>query len=442
MIAIEPCRQCYEQVKDSASELPSVMYRERQSPATTIALAFFSFALAALGQQSIRTPQAPLYQSFQPNPAQTSFVRLGPFSGNADVGVGYSFTDNANTTETDKISLNQIYEQLNLELAWALSPFNRIDLTLGGQLQENFYSNGNDALNLVILPGSEIRFQAKVGDVVLQAFEQFAITQDPVSDATVAGQTNLNRLTNTIGVSALASLSHVDLELEFDYTYSDNLSGSTVSTQGGGDLRNSLHLGSRVGIEAGPTLSYGLAGDASYNTGAGANDTNVLSGGVFLRGHLTSLLAVDAGVGVLAGSGPGAGGPGYYAYLSARHEFSRSFRLLLGITHDSEFSSGLGVSESNNFRLTAQADLTRRWSVSASPFLNFGSVITGELPGAYTQYGFTVDSSYALSKHLSAAVNYRFAKRDGDGGSTKGVSAGESPNYTQNLFSVSLNYRF
>jgi hypothetical protein len=430
------------------------MHREGHLRAATIALAMFSLSLAALGQQSIRTPEAPLYQSFQPNPAQTSFVRLGPFAGNADVGMGYSFTDNANTTGTDKISLNQVYEQVDLELAWTLSPFNRIDLTLGGQLQENFYSSGTNALNLVILPGSEIRFQAKVGDVVLQAFEQFAITQDPVSDPTVAGQTNLNRLTNTIGVSALTTLSHVDLELEFDYTYSDTLGGSNVSAQEGGVprnvsaqeggvLRNSLHLGSRLGIEAGPTLSYGLEGNASYNTGAGANDTNVLSGGVFLRGHLTRLLAVDAAVGILVGSGPGAGGPGYYARLSARHEFSQTFRMLLGIIHDSEFSTGLGVSENNDFHLTAQADLTRRWSVSVGPFLNFGSVITGELPGAYTQYGVTVDSSYSFSKKLSAGISYRFAKRDGDGVSAKGVSAsGQSPNYTQNLFSVSLTYRF
>jgi hypothetical protein len=398
----------------------------------------FSLSVAAFGQQSIRTPEAPLYQTFQPNPAQTSFVRLGPFSGNADVGVGYSFTDNANLTENDKVSRNQFYENVDLELAWALSPFNRIDLTLGGQLQENFYSNGSNALNVAILPRSEIRFQAKVGDVVLQAFEQFAITQDPVSDPTVAGQTNLNRLTNTIGVSALAHLSHVDFELEFDYTYSDNLSGTSLPTQQGGDLRNSLHLGSRLGIEVGPTLSYGLEGNASYNAGAGANDITVLSGGVFVRGHLTSLLAVDASVGVLAGSGPGVGGPGYYARLSARHEFSRTFRMLLGISHDSGFSSGVGVSEINDFHLTAQADLSRRWTVSVGPFLNFGSVITGELPGSYTQYGITVDSSYALSKHLSAAVSYRFAKRDGDGGSSNGGSA----NYTQNLFSFSLTYRF
>jgi hypothetical protein len=431
------------------------MYREGHLRAATIALALFSLSLAALGQQSVRTPEAPLYQSFQPNPAQTSFVRLGPFSGNADVGVGYSFNDNANTTETDKISQNQFYEQVDLQLAWALSPFNRIDLTLGGQLQENFYSSGTNSLNLVILPGSEIRLQAKVGDVVLQAFEQFAIVQDPVSDATVTGQTNLNRLTNTIGVSALTTLSHVDFELEFDYTYSDvlggsnnTLNGSNVSAQEGGVLRNSLHLGSRVGIEAGPTLSYGLEGNASHNTGAGADDTNVLSGGVFLRGHLTSLLAVDAAVGILVGSGPGTGGPGYYARLSARHEFSRTFRMLLGATHDTEFSSGLNVSESNNFYLTAQADLARRWSVSVGPFLNFGSVITGEVPGTYTQYGIDVDSSYALSKRLSVAFNYRFTKRDGNGQSVIGQSVigqsaiGQSANYTQNFFSVSLTYRF
>jgi hypothetical protein len=424
------------------------MYRERHSPATSIVLAFFSFALTALGQQSfgqqsIRTPEAPLYQSFEPSPSRTSFVHLGPFSGNADVGIGYSFTDNSNLTESDKISLNQVFEQLDLELAWVLSPFNRIDLIIGGQLQENFYSSGTNALNLLILPGSEIRLQAKVGDVLLQAFEQFAITQDPVSDATVAGQTNLNRLTNTVGVSALASLSHVNLELQFDYTYSDNLSGSTLPTQEGGDLRNSLHLGTRLGIEAGPTLSYGLAGDASYNTGAGEADTNVLSGGVFVRGRVTSLLSVDAGAGILVGSGPGAGKPGYYAYLSARHEFSRTLRMLLGIRHDSEFSSGLGVSESNNFNLTAQVDLTRRWSVAVSPFLNFGSVITGELPGAYTQYGISVDSSYALSKRLNATFNYRFAKRDGSGSSVNGGSVnGGSQNYTQNYFSVSLVYRF
>ena len=423
------------------------MHRKGHLRAATIALALFSLSLAALGQQSIRTPEAPLYQSFQPNPAKTTFVRVGPFSGNADVGMGYSFTDNANTTGIDKISLNQVYEQVDLELAWTLSPFNRIDLTLGGQLQENFYSSGTNALNLAILPGSEIRFQAKVGDVVLQAFEQFSITQDPVSDATIAGQSNLNRLTNTIGVSALASLSHVDLELQFDYTYSDvlggsNVSGANVSDQEGGVLRNSLHLGTRIGIEAGPTLSYGLEGNASYNAGAGAEDINVLSGGVFVRGHPTSLLALDAAVGILVGSGPGFDGPGYYARLSARHEFSRTFRLLLGITHDIEFSSGLSVSESNNFYLTAQADLTRRWSVSVGPFLNFGSVITGELPGAYTQYGVTVDSSYALSKKLTAAISYRLAKRDGDGESVKGQFSGQSPNYTQNFFSVSLTYRF
>jgi|SRR5580692_8419758 hypothetical protein len=428
------------------------MHREIHSPANVIALATFFLAASALAQQSVRTPELPLYQSFQPNAAQSSFVHLGPFAGNADVGVGYLFTDNANTTETNKISLNEIDEKVDLDLAWVLSPFNRIDLSLGGELEENFYSNGTNALNPVILPGSEIRLQAKVGDVVLQAFEQFSIIQDPVSDPSVAGQTNLNRVANTIGMSALATWSRVDFSLEFDYTYSDTLGGSgsasasNISEQEGGVLRNSFHLGSRLGFEALPNLSYGLQADASHNAGGGSNDFNVLSGGGFLRGHVTSLLAVDAGAGILVGSGSGVGGPGYYAYISARHEFSHTFRMLLGISHDTEFSSGLGLSTENDFHFTAEVDLSRRWTVSVGPFLNFGNEIIGVLPGSYTQYGIAADSSFALSKRLVAAISYRFAKREGEGQEGQaGVNVnqnGGSGSYTQNLFSFTLTYRF
>ena len=119
---------------------------------TTVSLAF-----SALGQQSVRTPDVPPFTTFVPNPEEGTFVRVGPFSGTATLGLGYLYTDNANTsgtTGTGKLSLNEIFQDLDVDLAWPLSPFNRIDLRLGGQLQENFYSNGNNALNLAVRPGS------------------------------------------------------------------------------------------------------------------------------------------------------------------------------------------------------------------------------------------------------------------------------------------------
>lgn len=421
------------------------MYLATFSRAAAITLVTVSLALGALGQQSIRTPDIPGFKTFVPNPEQMSFVRFGPFSGTADVAVGYTFTDNANTTETDKLSLNETFENVDLDLEWTLSPFNRIDLQLGGQLQENFYSNGTAGLNLVVLPGSEIQFEAKAGDVLLRAFERFAITQDPITDPSVAGQTNLNRLTNTIGAGVEVPLYHVDIGLEFDYTYSDTLGGSTLGSNGialsassptaeeGGVLLNSFHLGGTLGFGSAPTLTYGLQVDASYNTGGGSSDFDVLSIGPFLRGHLTPLLEVDCGVGPLFTGGPGGGTPQYYAFLSVRHELSRVLQVLVGASHDSEFSSGLGVTQNNNIHLTAEANLSRQWIVTAGPFLNFGTVITGTFPGAFTQYGLTIDSAVRLNKRLSADISYRFTRRDGD------TSAGR---YTQNLVTFTVRYGF
>src|SRR5258707_2838643 len=195
----------------------------------------------------MRLHDPPYYGSFVFTPEQQVLFRAGPFSGTGDIGLGYTFNDNANaigTTNTgiSKLSLNQIFENLDLNLAWVLSPLNRIDVQLGGQLQENFYSNGTNALNVAILPGSQIRLQATVGDVLFQTYEQFAIVQDPVSDPTIAGQTNLNRLTNTMGISASVPLYRAVAGLELDYTYSDILGGSGLSSQQAWLIRNSLHV--------------------------------------------------------------------------------------------------------------------------------------------------------------------------------------------------------
>jgi hypothetical protein len=194
-----------------------------------------SLAFDALGQESIRTPEPPRYQTFAVNPAEAVLFRAGPFSGTGDLSLSYTFNDNADTTGTtttgiSKISLNQIFENVDLNLAWVLSPLNRIDVQLGGQLQENFYSNGSQVLNLAI-QASQIRFQATVGDVLFQTYEQFAIVQDPVVDPTIAGQTNLNRLINTMGISASVPLYRAQAGLELDYTYSDILGGGGVASQ-------------------------------------------------------------------------------------------------------------------------------------------------------------------------------------------------------------------
>jgi len=435
-------------------------------PATAIILATVWLAFAAFGQQSVRTPEIPPFTEFAPNPEEGTFVRLGPFSGTAAVGFGYLYTDNANTSGTNtsgtntngtgKISLNEIFQDLGVDLAWPLSPFNRIDLRFGGQLQENFYSNGTNALNVAVNPDSQIQLEAKVGEFLLRAFERFTILQDPVSDPSVAGQTNLNRLSNIIGVGVDWPLYHADLGLSFAYTYSDQLGGTSVSASEGVVLLNSFHLGSKISFQPlvsqlpnerknqapassrlSPTLSYGLEVNASYNAGNGPFDFYTFSLGPFIRGNITPLLEVDAGIGPLLSAGPAGEPPQYYGFLAVRYHPSRLIQILAGIDHDTEFSSGLGVTQNNNVRLTVQASLTRKCTFTVGPYVNFGSVITGEFPGSYTQIGVETDLTYAFSRRITGGLTYRYVKRNGgeNGGGT-------GANYTQNTASVSLSYHF
>jgi hypothetical protein len=236
---------------------------------------------------------------------------------------------------------------------------------------------------------------------------------------------------------------HGDAGLEFAYTYSDQFGGTKATASEGGALLNSFHLGEKVSFEFSPTLSYGLQVDTSYNAGGGSSDFYVLSFGPFLRGHITPLLEVDAGVGPLLSAGPAGKTPQYYAFLEVRHQLSRLFQILEGVSHDSEFSSGLGLTQNNNVHLTAQATLTRQFTVTVGPYVNFGTVVTGELPGSYTQYGVEVDSRFRFSRHLSADISYRFSKRDSGGTTGEVTAAGVTTGrYTQSLFSVSVRYAF
>jgi hypothetical protein len=264
-----------------------------------------------------------------------------------------------------------------------------------------------------------------------------------VLDPTIAGATNLNRLTNTLGMSASVPLYRAQVGFELDYTYSDilGIGGTGVSGIGGSGIaaseaaivRNSLHVGGNFGFEIAPSLTLGVELNASHNTGAGSFDTNVISGGGFLRGNLTRLIEVDIGAGVLIGQGPVVDQPQYYVYLTARHQISRNLQLLVGASHDVDFSSGDGIALNNSFNIGAQLQASRRWTVEVSPFINFGDVIAGTVPGRYTQYGVTVDSLYQLSGHISIDLNYRYAKREGEG---------QSASYGQNLYSVSVKYVF
>jgi hypothetical protein len=345
--------------------------------------------LAASAQESIRTSQRPALRTFRA-PTETNLINIGPFHGNAALGLGYDFTDNADfsgTTSGARISRNQISESLGLALAWLVTPVNRVDLQGGVKLEENFYSNGHSALNVAISPGTEIRLQAFVGDVKIEVFDQFAIVQDTASDPTASGQTNLNRLGNTIGVTAAVPVWSATLTGEADYTYSQALSSSSGAA--GGGSRNTFHGAGGATFYWSPAVQYGVVSyfthsiGGSTTGGSSTSDENVVSFGGFVKGRLTRLIEFDFSAGLTILEGTGISSPGYYVTGGLRYQLNRQLQLIAGVLHDYVYSAGLDLTELTSFTGGVQYTLQRGYTVEVTPFYNFGTVKTGTTPGNF-----------------------------------------------------------
>src|SRR5579862_4571245 len=76
--------------------------RQHSSFAVLAVSLLFAVKVYAQGYQfSIRNPQESEISNFRLNDRDTSFVNLGPFHGQAALGLGYLYNDNAAVTATN-----------------------------------------------------------------------------------------------------------------------------------------------------------------------------------------------------------------------------------------------------------------------------------------------------------------------------------------------------
>ena len=406
----------------------------RQQSSFVVLAASLLFAMKVCGQTyplSIRNPRAPEFQNFRLNDQGANLINIGPFHGQGALGLGYLYNDNAGLGSKNIASENQIFEDFAVDLAWVVTPSNQLTFRTDAQLEESFYSNGQQRLFLQVRPGSALALTGTVGPVIVTAFDNFGIVQDPVPDPTVTGVTNLNRLLNTVGFQAVLPLHDASLGMEFDYIFRDNLSGDT------GDAtvfyRNSFGLTGYYAIQSSPVLQYGIEATGTDNLGArNTPDIQTFSTGPFLRGRLTRLIDVDLGVGLTLVSMPELGPATYYVELNVRHEVSRIFQYYLGFTHDIDVSTGSSISRSNTTYIEGRLELHPNWAITAGPFFNWGHIVT---PGVsdYTQWGITLATTVKLRKNLNLDIGYRYVLRDANTG---------GGHYKQNAFSCELSYVF
>lgn len=392
-------------------------------------------------QERVRTAQGALpIETFRRAPE--TFFRLGPFDGNVTGSGGVEYTDNANLSETDKLSRLRFDQGLTLDVVWVVSHLSQLEIVFGGRVIEDIYANGKNEVNFEITPDSMIQYKFSIADVRIRLYDQYSYVEDPATDPTVTNLTYLRRFTNTIGAVADADLGVATLSLSGDYTYSDtrgtSVAGAT-STIGSETIasdtgtRNTGRVGAKVTFAFSPTIFYGLDTSVSRSTGSHTQNVNSLSMGPFVHGKLGPALDFDLAAGAnLVDANPSIP-PGYYFSAVVRHQTTHFLQLILSAAHDLVFSTGTELTETTDFRLSGQLNLTRFITFTASPFYIIGDEKTGLTPGNFIQYGFEASLGWKPRKRWTTSLTYDLFRRSSDL---------PSDSYVQNRIAFGISYAF
>jgi hypothetical protein len=393
-------------------------------------------ATSLQAQELVRSAAEPLpIKTFSRSPE--AFFRLGPIDGDVTATVGVDYTDNANLSSSGKVGKFSLFEGLNLDLTWVPSHLNQLEIVFGGQLTEDFFSNGRNVVNAGITPGSMIQYKFSLEDYRIRIYDQISYVQDPTLDPTVTNVAYLRRFTNTIGAEVSKDFNLFTFSVSGDYTYSND-NGSNV--QGGTTLtgtRDSYRVGSALTFHYSPEILYGLEASATRSTGTGdegnAGNVNSLSFGPFIRGTLSKETEFDLGAGPNLFDTKPSVPPGYYVQGAIREQITRSTQLLFSALHDTTFSTGTSLAEETDFRAGASIKLTRFTTVTATPFFTFGDEETGITPGSFMQYGFEVSIGWRPRKRVTATLTYDFIRHQ---------TELSTDTYTQNSISLRIGYAF
>jgi hypothetical protein len=402
----------------------------------TIALVILCLSQSASlkAQERVRTAAGKLeIESFR-NPE--AFFRIGPFEEVLIGSVGIGYTDNANLTNTQKISDLSFDQALSLNSTWIISHFNQLQFNFGGEVIEHFYGNGRNLVNFAVSPDSLIQFQFAVSNYRVRLYDQISYAQNPTSDPTATNTANLNSFTNTVGAVVDADLNLAVLSFLADYTYNSqsgaNAQGQSNPTTSG--TRNSFRVGSSVSFYWTPILLYGIETTATRSSGSGSANVNSLSVGPFIRGKLSKFTDLNlAGGASLYDTVVPVSPTTYYFSGVIRHQVNRNFQLILSASHDLVFTTSTDLTEETIFRAGAQINLTRFFTFTASPFANFGNEKSGDNPGRFTQLGVEASLVWKPHKRWTTALTYDYSRREAD-------SAANT--YIQNSLGFRVNYAF
>ncbi|MEI8288915.1 MAG: hypothetical protein WCH99_05535 [Verrucomicrobiota bacterium] len=375
---------------------------------------------------------------------------LGPVSLRCSAALSADYTDNARNSsqgEGDAI----IRPSANVQLTWPVTEWNTLNFSLAaGYL---FYAQHSDRSGFYINPssGSEngLSFVMIIDDWKFNFHDRVSLTQNssdnPTTPTASAGQ-NGAFLQNDVGVTGLWNLSKILVNLGCDHVDYLSVGGQQIQNQTDSSSENfSLNVGYKlrpeilVGLEGGLSL---VRRDSSGSTNAAlASDAIQSNFGAFsslqISEHLSARL--DAGYTVLTPENSKIAGTSatdsLYFNFSVSHEITQHFSYSLSAGNSVDFGYNGQAYERLFVRLNPNWNILRNFTFSTPVWWEQGTQAAVAHAMKYDQFGAGITVGRALTKKLSASVNYQWVMRTTDQTSTYN-------NYTANTVGLSLSYQF
>lgn len=368
------------------------------------------------------------------------------------------YNDNVTIAQTDTQEDFILKPLVTLTGSYPISQQNSLSFSTGVGYDEYLEHNQYSAYR--VNSDSQLLFDVRVKDFLIDFHDRFSYSQDPSTEAAVAGTAIYGGLQNSAGVTTTWDLEDVVLTLGYDHQ--NFISSSSEFSY----LNRASELPlARAGAKLRPDLTIGIEGTASFASydQSVLNDNQSYSLGAYgdfqpdSYFHLqpragytiyqflhTSQSAqifdlTPTGVPIIVPTGETiqtADLNAWYADVTLSHQISKVVSYSLNGGHEIRPGIQSDAIEDYYFRPSIQWSIVKGLGLNTSLFYEHGNEgvgnVTGNLTEIYDWYGGALLLTYPLMKKLLLTLSYRLTLRSSNN------SAGD---YAQNLVGIKLSYQ-
>lgn len=365
-------------------------------------------------------------------------VKSGDFRLLLSSSFATEWNDNINVSK-DALQDFILRPGIEATASYPITEANLLRVNIG--LSYDAYLDNTDYSGVRLHSGSEVSFDTRFDDFLVNLHDRFQYTQDAAGQAAVAGSGRNGGFDNTIGLSGTWDLRDVVLTLGYDHSNFISSSSDYEQTD-----RATETFSTRAGFRVHPEVTTGVEASVSLTAYDKQilNDNQGYNAGVYADWQPSPVLHIQPRVGYT-----------YYAFDQTSKVTPAvdqdAWYIGLTLSHAITETVSYSLSAGHELRLGTQADAVEAWYVR--PTVNFKIVkdlnlstffsyengeqgsgkSTGTVSETYDWLNMGFALSHKITERLNASLNYRLTLRYSDAAIRE---------YTQNLLGATLTYTF